>query len=180
MRSNAVALSTDGHLISSGKIRVGLIAFKNYAFVRRPLNPKCRVIPTNAPRMIWDVELGHLIEDLGVVFQSLKSMGKAFRNVQRLAVVSRQYHCEMLLERRGSGTKVYDGVENRTASAAYELHFFMRGSLKMHSPERPFNAIKRNVALYEAGLQSVQFEFSLTKGTSKKSAVINTLFQFND
>jgi hypothetical protein len=80
--------------------------------------------------MIRDIELGHLMEDFGIVMRSLKSMGEAFRNTQRLGVVSRQYHCEALLERRRSAAKSYNGVENRTASAAYELHFFMRGSLK--------------------------------------------------
>jgi len=48
--------------------------------------------------MLRGMKLGHLIEDLGVVLQGLKAVGKLFRYVQHLSVSRGKLEPEMLLE----------------------------------------------------------------------------------
>jgi hypothetical protein len=133
---------TDGILISIRKIRIGLISVENYPICRRPLNPKGRVIPSEAPRMFRSVELGHLVEDFGIVFHRLKPMGEAFRNIQHLPVFGRQDQRKMLLERGGFSTKIDNGVVNRSSRAPYELCFFVWCDLKVHSAKRALPLIE--------------------------------------
>ena len=42
----------------------------------------------------------------------------------------------------------------------------------MHAAERAFALVESNVALHDAGIEAVRFEFMLTKGACKKTALV--------
>ena len=77
----------DRHFRSSRKIPVRLVSFEDYPLLFGPLNPEGRIIPADATPVFWSVELRHLIEDLCVVFQRLKPMGEALRDVQHPSIL---------------------------------------------------------------------------------------------
>jgi len=50
----------------------------------------------------------------------------------------------------------------------------------MHAAQSPFGSIKRDAALYPAGLQAVRIELPLAVGPSEESSVVRVLFQINE
>jgi hypothetical protein len=82
------------------------------------MNSKSWIIPSDPSGALRGIELGHLVKDLGIVFQSLKSVGKLFGYVNHAKVRG----CEVSPNPPGKGrrarSKVDDDVVNRSFGAA--------------------------------------------------------------
>jgi hypothetical protein len=130
--------------------------------------------------MFRSVELRHLIEDFGVVFQRLKAMGEVLRYVQHLSVSCRQYERKMLFECRRSSTKVDNDVVNRAPGTPHNLCFRVGRGLKMHAAQGALTSVERDAALHIGVFQSVGLKLSLTIRASEKPPLICVLLQLND
>src|SRR5689334_17531684 len=61
--------------LSRGKIREAGVALGQYRHRNRPSDFKGWIVPTNPTRQGGIIELGHLVEQLGIVCQRLEAVG---------------------------------------------------------------------------------------------------------
>ena len=79
-------------------------------------------------------------------------MGKPLGNVQHAPILRRKLHGHPLSEGGTIGTQINNYVVNGSHRAADQFRFFERSGLIMHSTERSFLLVERNVALHPLGM----------------------------
>lgn len=97
-------------LASGTEIRISSVSLDDDPFANWPLNSEGWIVPADSTGILGRIILGHLIEDLGVVLESLKPVRKIFRDVQHLPVLSGKLNAEMLPKCRRGGTQVDDDI----------------------------------------------------------------------
>src|SRR5713101_2438401 len=106
------------------------------------------------------MEFRHLIENLGRVHQSLKTMGNSGGDVQHPTVLCRELHRGPLLECVGVGTEIDDHIIDGAHGTTHQLRLFVWPHLIMHPAEGTLFLVKRDVALNQAGAKPERLEFS--------------------
>ncbi len=100
------------------EIRASTIAVGYCPRKHRPRDPERPIIPPYTPSMLRRVKFRHLIENLGVVLQRHKSVGKTLGDVKHLVIIRAKDQAEMFFECSRIPPKVDDGIINRTPGAA--------------------------------------------------------------
>ena len=91
---------------------------------------------------------GVAIQQFDIVGQRLKTVGKAFRDQQRPAVVRRQAFRVPVQKGRRVGAQIHRHIPHLAADAAHQLHLGMRRMLEVHAAHR---AARRRVGVVDLG-----------------------------
>lgn len=105
------------------KVRIIPISLDNRPFRWRPFDSKCGIVPADAPCVFRGIKLGHLVKDLGVIFEGLKSMSEPFGDVDHLAVLRGELDGDVLLERWGRSPQIDEDVINTSRYTPHQLRF---------------------------------------------------------
>src|SRR5437667_4452942 len=165
---------------SSLQQRPGKVLRGDRTHRQRPFDPELWVIESQARRIARGVVVSHLIKNLGVILQSLKSMRESFRNVKRIPLFCGQRHRQVLAKRCRVLAQVNDHVMNGPTRAAHQLRFGGRWTLKMHPPDSTSPGIVGHIALDEFRMQSLLREVARAEGTREEPAAVLESLQFND
>ena len=61
--------------------------------LERPLDPKSRIVPADTARCFGMIELRHLIERLGIVFDRQETVGAALGDIQSTVILRSKLSC---------------------------------------------------------------------------------------
>ena|SRR5579863_2060111 len=82
------------------EVRILLVPLDHDSIRRRPFNTKGRIVPAHAARALRGVDLRHLVEHFRVVLKCLKAVRKTLRDVERSAILSREFEGRISFERQ--------------------------------------------------------------------------------
>ena len=162
------------------KIGIVPISFRNDSHFKRQANIEERVVPPEPSRAFLRIELGHLVEDFGVVLQCNETVCELFRNIEYFPGFRRKRHRYVFPEGGRIRAEVYNHVAYCTHGTPHQFRFLMGRLLVVHTAEGTFFEIERDTALDQARVQPVLFEFLLTPRAGKKAATIPSLFGIDD
>jgi len=162
------------------EIRTASVPIRHSAGDKRPLNPKCWIIPPQPSGVLRRVEFRNLIEDLAVLFQRQKSVGKTLRHVEHLVVVSRENFPNVLCKRRRFRSQINNRVIDGTACTTNQFGLRVGRNLIVHSAKGTFLLAKGNTTLHQSRIEAVRFELPLAPTPSKESPIIFQLLRLYD
>ena len=99
------------------------------------------------------IKLGDLIENLGIVHQGLKTVGKTFGDIEHTPIFPGQFHGNPLSEGRRIPAQVYNHIIQAAPGAANHLFLGMGRRLIMHPPQGARIPVEGDIALRHLRVQ---------------------------
>jgi len=146
----------------------------------RPDDGEIGIIPADAARGFRAMGLRDMVDDFGVIGQSLKTVGKSCWDVYRRPIVGGQLDRDPFGACGGSRPQVNYHVEYRPSRATDELDLFIRGSLEVEAAHRVAMVIERDAPLRVMCAKPPLHEQIAAERTRKKTAIIFQLFELDD
>jgi len=92
--------------MGSGEVRIRGVACGDDLDFPGPVDSECGIVPAHAASGFGIVEIGHLVEDLAVVFESEETVGAAFGDEEHVMIVGCKRGGGPLLAGRRLGAQV--------------------------------------------------------------------------
>src|SRR5882762_539024 len=162
------------------KVGIVSVSLGNYGDFDWQANAEERVVPSEPSRAFLRIELGHLVEGFGVVLQCDETVREFFRDVEHFPVFRRKSHRYVFTEGGRIRPQVGNHVAYRTHGASHQFRFLMGCLLVVHAAQGAFFEVERDIALNQARVESVLFEFLLTPRAGKKAATILSWLGIDD
>ena len=146
----------------------------------RPDDGEIGIIPADAARSLLAIGFRDMVDDFGVIGQSLKTMGKSCGDVQRCPIVGGQLDPDPFGACGGSRPQVDHHVEYRPSGATDELDLFIWGSLEVEAAQRAAMVIERDAPLRVMCAKPSLHEQIAAERTRKKASIIFQLLELDD
>src|SRR5215470_6676062 len=178
--SRAVSGVTSAGRLSWAKGRIVLVTVEDGPIIGWPRDSECRIVPADPARVLWGVRRRHLIGDLRVVLECLKSVRAALRHIDHAVILGAQENAHIAAKRWGGRSQIDDHVENRASRTADELRFLVGRRLIVQAAKGALALVHGDRALGDAGIQSVGGPFALTPDPGEEASRVLQRFRVDD
>src|SRR5215813_10510972 len=161
------------------KVRIGAIAFRDHNRLFGPRNAEEWIVPPQPSGRSDVVDLGHLIENFGVVLQGQKTVRASFWHINHAPVFACKERGDPLPVCRRFKAQIENHVVDGTFGATHELRFLKRSRLIVHAAQGSFPSIVGNTALHQMRDQTMGVKFVPAPCAGKESSLVLLEFRLD-